>query len=167
MQLSRINDLVDFRMSATDVQRLRVHLGEHNIRVNTEVKHIERKVKRLVRHKGFEMRTLYNDVALLTLDMPVTYTRTVRPICLPPLGTNDDYSGQTATVIGWGSLRESKLDESQLVFDFDGLLIAFSLRFSQTVRNRQCCRKCPSPSGRTTFAAGSTAPRRQQESFPR
>lgn len=150
-------------MSAYDVQRLRVHLGEHNIRLNTEVKHIERKVKRLVRHKGFEMRTLYNDVAILTLDEPVTYTRTVRPICLPPLGTTDDYSGQTGTVIGWGSLRESKLDESQLAFDFD----RFFLRFPQTVRNRQCCRRCLSPSGRTTCAAGSTAQRRQQGSSRR
>lgn len=94
-------------MSAHDVQQLTVRLGDHNIRVSNEVKHIEKRVKRLVRHKGFEMRTLYNDVAVLTLDSPVQYTRTIRPICLPPAGTTTDYAGLTATVIGWGSLRES------------------------------------------------------------
>lgn len=46
----------------------------------------------------------YNDVAILTMDSPVTFTHQVRPICLPT--GNALYSGITGTVIGWGSLRE-------------------------------------------------------------
>ncbi|XP_015439741.1 PREDICTED: proclotting enzyme-like [Dufourea novaeangliae] len=92
-------------MNPWDVARLTVRLGDHNIKTNTEVRHIERRVKRVVRHRGFNLRTLYNDVALLTLSEPVPFTEQVRPICLP--SGSQLYSGKTATVIGWGSLRES------------------------------------------------------------
>jgi secreted trypsin-like serine protease len=47
----------------------------------------------------------YNDIAILTLDSPVTFTNMIRPICLPTGA--DLYAGSTATVVGWGSLRES------------------------------------------------------------
>lgn len=48
----------------------------------------------------------YNDIAILTLDSPVQFSQQIRPVCLP--GASSDYTGRTATVIGWGSLRESK-----------------------------------------------------------
>ncbi|KAJ2947827.1 hypothetical protein O0L34_g9614 [Tuta absoluta] len=92
-------------MTSWDVARLTARLGDHNIRQNTETMHIERKIKRVVRHRGFDMRTLYNDVAILTLDQPVQFTKNIRPICLPSGGRA--YAGLVATVIGWGSLRES------------------------------------------------------------
>lgn len=111
-------------MSSWDVARLTVRLGEHNIRINTEVKHVERKVKRVVRHRGFDSRTLYNDIAILTLDQKVPFTKAVHPVCLPSPGSRQ-YNGLTAvslsafnlslnlpsrafqTVVGWGSLREN------------------------------------------------------------
>jgi hypothetical protein len=48
----------------------------------------------------------YNDIAILTMDTPVPFSRTVKPVCLP---TSDfkQYNGLTATVVGWGSLREN------------------------------------------------------------
>ncbi|XP_076284530.1 proclotting enzyme isoform X2 [Lasioglossum baleicum] len=92
-------------MNPWDVARLTVRLGDHNIKTNTEIRHIERRVKRVVRHRGFNLRTLYNDVALLTLSEPVQFSEQIRPICLP--SGSQLYSGKTATVIGWGSLRES------------------------------------------------------------
>lgn len=84
--------------------RLTVRLGDHNIRQENEVKHVEKRIKRVVRHRGFDSRTLYNDVAVLTMDSPVQFSRTVRPICLPSGGV---HNGKTGTVIGWGSLNES------------------------------------------------------------
>ncbi|KAJ8953244.1 hypothetical protein NQ318_015824, partial [Aromia moschata] len=47
------------RMSSWDVARLTVRLGDHNIRTNSEIKHVEKRVKRVVRHKGFDPRTLF------------------------------------------------------------------------------------------------------------
>lgn len=91
-------------MSSWDVARLSVRLGDYNIRTPSEVRHIEKKVKRVVRHRGFDSRTLYNDIAILTLDSPVQFSGQVRPICLPTGG--EQYTGRHATVIGWGSLHE-------------------------------------------------------------
>ncbi|XP_046608839.1 transmembrane protease serine 9-like [Neodiprion virginianus] len=93
------------QMSSWDVAGLTVRLGDHNIKTNNEVRHVERRVRRIVRHRGFDSRTLYNDVAILTLDKPVAFTEQIRPVCLP--SGSQLYSGKTATVIGWGSLRES------------------------------------------------------------
>jgi len=103
-------------MNSWDVARMIARLGDHNIKTNNEVRHIERRVKKVVRHKSFNSRTLYNDVALLTLSEPVEFTEQIRPICLP--SGSQLYSGKTATVIGWGSLRESKnIFTSKLDFD--------------------------------------------------
>uniref|UniRef100_A0A1B0CKI9 Peptidase S1 domain-containing protein n=2 Tax=Lutzomyia longipalpis TaxID=7200 RepID=A0A1B0CKI9_LUTLO len=93
-------------MSSWDVARLTVQLGDHNIRSATEVVHKTRHVKRVVRHRGFDSRTLYDDIALLTLDRPVTFSSSIRPICLPPSNDVRSYNGKTAVAIGWGSLRE-------------------------------------------------------------
>ncbi|XP_017879850.1 proclotting enzyme-like [Ceratina calcarata] len=92
-------------MNSWDVARLTVRLGDYDIKTNREVRHIERRVKRVVRHRGFNSRTLYNDIALLTLNEPVPFTEQIRPICLPSGSLL--YPGKIATVIGWGSLRES------------------------------------------------------------
>ncbi|KAH8413554.1 hypothetical protein KR009_012273 [Drosophila setifemur] len=119
------------RMTSWDVTALTAHLGDYNIRTDFEVQHVSRRIKRLVRHKGFEFSTLvsniyirniyrilhpnylnysqHNDIAILTLSEPVPYTREIQPICLPTSSSQQSrsYSGQVATVAGWGSLREN------------------------------------------------------------
>lgn len=45
-------------MTSWDVARLTARLGDYNIRTNSETQHVERKIKRVVRHRGFDMRTL-------------------------------------------------------------------------------------------------------------
>lgn len=95
-----------FSMTSTDVARMTVNLGDHNIRSTYETQHITKRVKRVVRHRSFDGRTLYNDIALLTLDSPVQYSQSIRPICLPT--GSKSYGGQWGIVAGWGSLRESK-----------------------------------------------------------
>ncbi|BES90963.1 serine protease [Nesidiocoris tenuis] len=92
-------------MSAWDVARLTVNLGDHNIKTTTETRHVVKKVKRVVRHRGFDSNTLYNDIAILTLESPVTFSNQIRAICLPSGGST--YAGKIATVIGWGSLSEN------------------------------------------------------------
>lgn len=99
-------------MTSWDVARLTVRLGDHNIKSNTEVNHIEKRIKRVVRHRGFDSRTLYNDISILTMDSPVSFSKNVRPICLPS-SVSRLYNGQTGTVIGWGSLRESNTYKKQ------------------------------------------------------
>ncbi|KAL9927417.1 CLIP and Tryp_SPc domain-containing lethal (2) k05911 isoform 2-T2 [Glossina fuscipes fuscipes] len=97
------------RMNSWDVAALTAHLGDYNIRTDFEVQHITRRIKRLVRHKGFDYNTLHNDIAILSLDEPVRFSHEIRPICLPTSTSQQtrSYSGQLAIVAGWGSLRES------------------------------------------------------------
>ncbi|XP_030377199.1 transmembrane protease serine 9 [Scaptodrosophila lebanonensis] len=97
------------RMTSWDVAALTAHLGDYNIRTDFEVQHVSRRIKRLVRHKGFEFSTLHNDIAILTLSEPVPFTQEIQPVCLPTSAAQQtrSYSGQVATVAGWGSLREN------------------------------------------------------------
>jgi secreted trypsin-like serine protease len=99
-------------MSKYDVQNLRVRLGDHNIKDNdsqTVVKH----VKRVIRHKGFSSSTLWNDVAILTLDSAVQYSDTIQPICLAQ--GSQTYVNNIVTVAGWGTLREGGSQPSSLM----------------------------------------------------
>jgi len=94
-------------MSRYDVANLKVRLGEYQIKTTGETVLFESKAARVVRHKGFSQQTLHTDVAIITLETPVPIDQAnIRPVCLPPLG-GPSYAGQTATVIGWGSLKEN------------------------------------------------------------
>ncbi|MBZ4419774.1 DUF1986 domain-containing protein [Myxococcus sp. RHSTA-1-4] len=59
-----------------------------------------RGVRRVVRHPSYNSWTLENDVALLELSTPVTYTPRVQPIALRE---TDAAVGATARVSGWGN----------------------------------------------------------------
>ncbi|KAK4007979.1 hypothetical protein OUZ56_013138 [Daphnia magna] len=92
-------------MSSTDISRLEVALGMHTLKPY-DSQALRKRVRRVVRHKGFDSFTLYNDVAILTLDSPVTFSDAISPVCLPPIGTTDQFVSKESTVVGWGALRE-------------------------------------------------------------
>ncbi|XP_064092189.1 transmembrane protease serine 9-like [Macrobrachium nipponense] len=98
-------------MSQVDIQNLRVRLGAHNIR-QQERSVQEYRVSRVVRHKDYDSRRLYNDVAMLTLDKEVRYSSKVRPVCLDR--SSNTYEGDMVTVAGWGSMYEGGPQPSTL-----------------------------------------------------
>jgi len=100
-------------MSKYDVQNLRVRLGDHNIKTDSEANHVEKRVKRVIRHKGFSSSTLWNDVAILTLEDDVSYNSNIQPICLAQ--GSRKYVGNTVTVAGWGTLREGGSQPASLM----------------------------------------------------
>jgi secreted trypsin-like serine protease len=92
-------------MSKFDVQNLRVRLGDHNIKSSHEATHVEKRVKRVIRHKGFSSTTLWNDVAILTLDEEVSMNNdNIQNICLA--SSKNTFQSQRVTVAGWGTLSE-------------------------------------------------------------
>lgn len=93
-------------MSQYDVANLKVRLGEYKIKQSGETEIFESKAARVVRHKEFSQQTLHKDVAIITMAEPVpaSYTK-IAPVCLP--SGHEKYAQRTATVIGWGSLREN------------------------------------------------------------
>jgi len=97
-------------MSKYDVQNLRVRLGDHNIHQNSD--NVEKRVKRVIRHKGFSSSTLWNDVAVLTLEDDVSFTDNIQPICLPK--GSSSYLDNIVTVAGWGTLKEGGKQPSTL-----------------------------------------------------
>lgn len=57
------------------------------------------------------------------MESPVTFTRTISPVCLPPISLADQYANRDAVTIGWGVPIESRLNDiyknvSQFKFDF-------------------------------------------------
>merc|ERR1719193_674716 len=80
---------------------LRVIVGEHNLcdGVNEGGKVI--KVKKITLHPDYNSRTVDNDIAVLELAEDLTFTKKIKPACLPSSETKD-YSGSASTVSGWG-----------------------------------------------------------------
>ncbi|KAM3602180.1 uncharacterized protein V6R79_025783 [Siganus canaliculatus] len=61
-------------------------------------------VEKIISHEGYDPNTNNNDIALLKLKTPLTFSRTVSPVCLP--NTNVDLSPvRSAWITGWGALR--------------------------------------------------------------
>ncbi|KZS20412.1 Uncharacterized protein APZ42_012901, partial [Daphnia magna] len=49
------------------------------------------------------------DIAIITMDSPVTYSKAISPVCLAPeSGELDLYTGKKASVMGWGRTILSK-----------------------------------------------------------
>ncbi|KAI0238732.1 Chymotrypsin-like elastase family member 2A [Lamellibrachia satsuma] len=83
--------------------QLEVVVGEHNLHVieNTESTH---QVEEYHVHAGYDTSTGDNDIALLKLKNPITYTREVAPVCLP----KKDVSVDTICVTtGWGRTQKT------------------------------------------------------------
>lgn len=59
--------------------------------------------KRLIIHPNWNSRTLSYDIALIELSRPVTYTKTVSPVCLPS-STMTTFTNLFVT--GWGKLGQ-------------------------------------------------------------
>nr|CAH0103353.1 unnamed protein product [Daphnia galeata] len=83
-----------------DASRLTIALGMH-VREPSDAQEVK-SVRKIAHHLLFSTSTAENDIAVLTLDSPVTYTSTISPVCLPPFGSNDQYAGQSASIVGWG-----------------------------------------------------------------
>lgn len=65
-----------------DIARFTVALGIHHLHLVQDVQHVARQLSRIVRHPQY-LGTM-NDIALLRLTQPISYSVVVRPICLPP-----------------------------------------------------------------------------------
>ncbi|XP_053307831.1 suppressor of tumorigenicity 14 protein [Spea bombifrons] len=81
-------------------------LGLHDQKQRTTSKDVvERSIKRIVPHRSFNDYTYDNDIAMLELSSPVTYTDFIQPICIPESSHNFPV-GKGIWVTGWGALSE-------------------------------------------------------------
>uniref|UniRef100_A0A665V929 Suppressor of tumorigenicity 14 protein homolog n=1 Tax=Echeneis naucrates TaxID=173247 RepID=A0A665V929_ECHNA len=66
---------------------------------------VKRNLKQIIPHPNYNEYTFDNDIALMELDSPVTYSDYIRPICLPA-PQHDFPTGSTVWITGWGATRE-------------------------------------------------------------
>lgn len=80
------------------------YLGLHTQRkIGSAV--VKKNLKQIIPHPNYNAYTFDNDIALMELDSPVTYSDYIRPICLPA-PQHDFPTGNTVWITGWGATRE-------------------------------------------------------------
>ena len=77
---------------------IQVLIGEHD----TSDSIVDRRdVMKITNHPKYENEDGHYDVGILFLSSTITFSSTIAPICLPT-STQSLYTGQVATVTGWG-----------------------------------------------------------------
>ncbi|XP_059482706.1 trypsin-1-like [Neocloeon triangulifer] len=93
--------------------KFKVVLGDHDQFSTTESPAVMRAVSAIIRHKNFDGTNYNHDIALLKLRRPVTFSKQVRPVCLPSSGT--DPPAKSGTVVGWGRTSEGGVIPSHVM----------------------------------------------------
>ncbi|MCL4156527.1 UNVERIFIED_CONTAM: hypothetical protein GTU68_059876, partial [Idotea baltica] len=93
---------------------IQVVLGSHD-RSESETSSITVDVEEIIVHESYNSRTYVNDIALIKLSDPVTFTEEISPVCLPFSYQSLDITGETATASGWGTLEENGRTSSVLM----------------------------------------------------
>jgi len=101
-------------MSKNDVNNLRVVVGDQDIKNKFDSMSAKTyTVKRVIRHKNFDINTLFHDVAVLSLSQDINYDRSVQSVCLNRQPTHD-FTGTTVQVAGWGATSAGSSTSSTL-----------------------------------------------------
>ena len=101
-------------MSKNDVNNLRVVVGDQDIKNSFDTQSAKTyTVKRVVRHKNFDINTLFHDVAILSLGQDINYDYSVQSICLNRQ-PNHDFTGTYVQVAGWGATSAGSSTSSTL-----------------------------------------------------
>ena len=136
-------------------------LGAHNVRLDAsqEPQRVEVTATDYYIYPSWDTYTLRNDIAIIKMPAPITYTDVIYPICLPSSDFVDPPANTKLELSGWG--RPSDSTPSFLFC----LFVFFSCRkmtnvdcASQAPRpSAPCCATPTSPPSPTTSAAASTA----------
>ncbi|KAG7507372.1 hypothetical protein JOB18_032143 [Solea senegalensis] len=90
--------------SSTSTSGWEVSLGRQNLQ-GTNPNEVSRSVARIILHPNYDGDTNNNDIALLRLSSPVTFTDYIRPVCLAASGSVFN-NGTDSWVTGWGAVNE-------------------------------------------------------------
>jgi secreted trypsin-like serine protease len=100
-------------------------------------------VSKVIMHPSYNSRLLTNDIALLKLSSPVTYTNRIQPACVPTSTTV--HTGKTSWATGWGTTS------------FGGSLATYLMQVSMPVlSDTRCKAKYSGVDLSTALCAGDT-----------
>lgn len=91
-----------FQGSGYTTSGLAVVLGEDSLSTSSS-NQVSRSVSRIINHGGYDSDSNNNDISLLKLSSPVTFTDYIQPVCLTAADTSPDV-GSNVWVTGWGTL---------------------------------------------------------------
>ncbi|KAI4476995.1 hypothetical protein M0804_013175 [Polistes exclamans] len=97
--------------STIPIRQLRVTLGEYDLKGPETPAAREESVINAVVHPGHRCGRYVDDIALLELARPITWSESVKPACLPAASGNPGYrafGGENAIAAGWGWLGEDR-----------------------------------------------------------
>nr|XP_036214104.1 trypsin zeta-like [Bactrocera oleae] len=63
--------------------KIRIIFGDHDQHITSESKAIQRAVSAIIKHRNFNPDSYNNDIALLKLRKPMTFSKIIKPVCLP------------------------------------------------------------------------------------
>ncbi|XP_059181147.1 LOW QUALITY PROTEIN: uncharacterized protein LOC131959949 [Centropristis striata] len=109
----------------------RISLGRQNLQGDNP-NEVSRTVAEIILHPNYDSATSDNDIALLRLSSPVTFTDYIRPVCLAASDSVFN-NGTDSWVTGWGAVQEG--GESALVLPFPATLQEVEV---PVLGNRQC-----------------------------
>lgn len=108
-----------------------VRLGEWNvdtisdcIRNQCNPAPLDLNIEEVIIHPSYNKQNRHDDIALLRLSQKVTFTPTIRPICLPlaqELRPRRNHHEQRYTVVGWGLTENKTTSDIKLKVEMPGV----------------------------------------------
>ncbi|XP_035294947.1 vitamin K-dependent protein C isoform X2 [Cricetulus griseus] len=95
-----------------NTKKLTVRLGEYDLRRRDHWE-LDLDIKEVLVHPNYSRSTSDNDIALLRLAQPATFSKTIVPICLPDNGLAErelTRAGRETVVTGWGYQSDKDKD---------------------------------------------------------
>jgi len=96
-------------------QRFKIKMGVYDYRNDNEAGEVVSTVSRVVMNTQYNRpKQMANDIALLRLSSPITFTDHIQPVCLPS-NVNDVLAGNLNMIVtGWGATSEGGAVSAQL-----------------------------------------------------
>jgi len=96
-----------------------VRLGDHDITTTSDgATPVDISIARSIQHPGWNSNTLSDDICIVKLSRPVSYSNNIRRACLPDAYKGKDLSSvlrsPAPTIIGWGSTRSGGGPQNRL-----------------------------------------------------
>jgi len=83
-------------------RRMQVVLGAHNMD-RSESSRVIHDVELIIKHESYNSRTVKNDIALVKLAKPASFSSKISPVCLPASSYTDGTYDKNAIVMGYGT----------------------------------------------------------------
>ena len=117
-------------------------IGIHD-RLAPEAWAVNRKVSKIIIHPSYTQTNSRNDIALMKLSAPITYSNYIIPVCIPTESAS--MAGKTAIATGWGTTRSG------------GTVSRYLLQVSLPwLTDARCAQKYPTVDVSNAICAGET-----------